>query len=74
MSDERKQSINKLKKHDKYVKLCDVSDKQHAEILELVSKVHDSGAVQQLISEGDQILGEDHNAYALWQAWKQDVT
>lgn len=68
--EQRKQSIKKLKKFDKYT--CDVSDKQHSEILQLVSSVKDSKAVQELIAEGDRVLGEEQNA--LRQAWQQDVS
>ena len=67
--EQRKQSIKKLKKLDKFT--CDVGDKQHAEILQLVSSVKDSKAVQELLAEGDCVLGEQHNA--LRQAWQQDV-
>lgn len=61
--------MKKLKKLDKFS--CDVSDKQHSEILQLVSSVKDSKAVQELIAEGDRVLGEEHNS--LRQAWQQDV-
>lgn len=66
---ERKQSNKKLKKLDKYD--CNISDKQHTEILQLVSSMKDSKAVHELIAEGDRILGEGQNA--LREAWEQDV-
>ena len=40
--------------------------------MELVSSVNHSEAVQELIIEGDRVLGEEKNA--LRQAWQQDVT
>ena len=55
---------------DKYD--CDVNDKQHSELLWIVSNLNDSKAVQQLIAEGDRILGEEQNA--LRQSWQQDGT
>ena len=67
--EQRKQSIKKLKKFDRST--CDVSDKQHSEILQLVSSVNDSKAIQELIEEGDRVLGYEQNA--LWEAWQQDV-
>lgn len=60
VTEERKQCIKKLKGLDKYQ--CDISDKQHAEIMQLVTTVNDSEAVRQLIAEGDSVLGEDRNA------------
>ena len=54
---------------DKYD--CNISDKQHTEILQLVSSMKDSKAVHELIAEGDRILGEGQNA--LREAWEQDV-
>ena len=44
-----KQCIKKLKGLDKYQ--CDISDKQHAEIMQIVTTVNDSEAVRQLIAE-----------------------
>ena len=66
---ERKQTNKKLKKLDKYD--CNISDKQHTEILQIVSSMKDSKAVHELIAEGDRILGEGQNA--LREAWEQDV-
>ena len=67
--EQRKQSIKKLKKFDRFT--CDVSDKQHSEILLLVSSVNDSKAIQELIEEGDRVLGDEQNA--LREAGQQDV-
>ena len=49
-----------------------MNDKEHANLLELVSTIHGSKAIQELITEGEQVLGSDNNA--LQQAWHQDVT
>ena len=53
---------------------CDVSAKQHEELVQLVSTVDrsHSKAIVELIAEGDRVLGEQSNA--LRQAWQQDVT
>ena len=60
---------NKLQPFD-----CIVNNKEHANVQELVSTTHKKGskAIQELISEGEQVLGCDNNA--LQQAWHQDVT
>ena len=67
--EQRKQSIKKLKKFDRFT--CDVSDEQHSDILKLVSSVNDSKAIQEQIKEGDHVLGYEQNA--LWETWQQDV-
>ena len=51
---ERKQINKKLKKLDKFD--CNISDKQHTEVLQLVSSTKDSKAVHELIAEGDHIV------------------
>ena len=66
---ERKQINKKLRKLEKYD--CIVSDKQHTELLQLVSSMKDSKAIHELIAEGDRFLGEGENA--LREAWQQDV-
>ena len=52
---------------------CDVSDKQHDELMQLVMSVSKSGSkvIQELIDEGDHILGENN---LLKESWEQDVT
>ena len=52
---------------------CELKDKQHSELLELVRSVHKNGsqAIEQLCVEGDKALGEDRNL--LRDAWQQDV-
>ena len=59
--------INRLNRFD-----CDVSDKQHAELLKLVKSVNDKGSrvIQELINEGEHQLGENN---LLKESWKQDV-
>ena len=49
--------INRLNRFD-----CDVSDKQHAELLKLVKSVNDkdSKVIQELINEGEHQLGENN--------------
>ena len=69
-NEQRKQYARKLKKLGKFD--CDVSDKQHEELVQLVSVASKSECVQELLAEGDRILGEDNNC--LKQAWQQDVT
>ena len=72
LTDERKNLTKKLNKLQPFD--CIVNDKEHASLLELVSTIHKKGskAIQELISEGEQVLGCDNNA--LQQAWHQDVT
>lgn len=72
LTDERKNLTKKLNKLQPFD--CIVNDKEHANLLELVSTIHKKGskAIRELISEGEQILGPDNNA--LQQAWHQDVT
>ena len=72
LADERKNLTKKLNKLHPFE--CIVNDKEHAHLLELVSTIHKKGskAIQELISEGERVLGSDNNA--LQQAWHQDVT
>ena len=52
---------------------CDLSDKQHAEMLMLVKELNkNSKAIRELCDDGDKILGTDNNL--LRAAWQQDVT
>ena len=50
-----------------------VSDKQHAELLQIVCTVNRQGskAIDELCSRGDQLLGEEDNP--LREVWYQDV-
>lgn len=68
---ERNNSLTKINALTKF-DYC-LQDKQHAELLQLVSNIEskDSKCIQDLIREGDHLLGEDNNL--LRQAWKQDV-
>lgn len=52
---------------------CDISDKQHTELLELVRSVNKEGskAIEELCAEGDHLLGIDNNP--LREVWHQDV-
>lgn len=63
LTDERKNLTKKLNKLQPFD--CIVSDNEHANPLELVSTIHKKGskAIQELISEGEQALGSDNNAY-----------
>ena len=72
VSEERKQHYKALKKFNRFD--YDVSDKQHEELMQLVSTISRSGskAVLEMIAAGDRVLGEEGTA--LRQAWKQDVT
>lgn len=71
ISQERKSlatKINALTKFD-----CDLKEKQHTELLALVSDIQSksSESIQELIREGDRILGKENNL--LRDAWRQDV-
>ena len=52
---------------------CDVSDKQHSELLDLVWSINKNGskAINELCSEGEKILGVDNSP--LRDVWHQDV-
>ena len=52
---------------------CDVSDKQHSELLELVCSINKNGskAIDELCAEGDHVLGINNNP--LREVWHQDV-
>ena len=59
--------LNRLQPFD-----CDVSDKQHAELLEFISSVHKNGSkvINELIEEGNCVLGDEN---VLKDSWHQDV-
>ena len=59
--------LNRLQPFD-----CDVSDKQHAKLLEFVSSVHKNGSkvINELIEEGNRVLGDES---MLKDSWHQDV-
>lgn len=71
ISQERKNLATKVKALTKFD--CDLREKQHAELLTLVSDIESksSESIQELIREGDRILGKDNNL--LRDAWRQDV-
>jgi len=71
ISQERKNLATKVKALTKFD--CDLREKQHAELLALVSDIESksSESIQELIREGDRILGKDNNL--LRDAWRQDV-
>ena len=52
---------------------CDVSDKQHSELLDLVRAINKNGskAIDDLCSEGEKVLGVDNSP--LRDVWYQDV-
>lgn len=51
---------------------CDLSDKQHIEMLKLVKELNkNSNAVRELCECGDKILGSENNLLRV--AWQQDV-
>ena len=52
---------------------CDISDKQHTELLEVVRSMSKNGskAIEELCAEGDRLLGVDNNS--LREVWHQDV-
>lgn len=62
------QKLSKLQPFD-----CNINDRQHSELLQIVSAIQSKGSasVQQLICEGESMLGEDNNI--LKDAWHQDV-
>lgn len=68
---ERQNLISKLNLLTRFD--CEVSDKQHDELLKLVKSVNDkdSKVIQELINEGERQLGENN---LLKESWKQDVT
>lgn len=49
---------------------CNLKDKQHAELLEIVKAVNKTGShvIEELCLEGDRLLNEENN-----ELWKQDV-
>lgn len=60
--------VNALKPYE-----CDLNDKQHNELLRIVSSIgKDSLAIQQLCAEADEVLGVENNL--LQEVWQQDVT
>lgn len=52
---------------------CDLKDKQHTELLQLVSLIHKNGSqvIEELCSQGDRALGQESNL--LRDVWHQDV-
>ena len=51
---------------------CDLSDKQHIEMLKLVKELNkNSNAVRELCECGDKMLGSENNLLCV--AWQQDV-
>ena len=52
---------------------CDVSDKQHSELLELVCSINKNGskAIDELCAEGDRVIWIDNNP--LREVWHQDI-
>lgn len=69
--DERKNMAQKIKKLQPFD--CEVNDKQNYELVQLVSEVRKNGskAVDELLKESDEILGNDN---VLRDAWRQDVS
>ena len=51
----------------------DVNDKQHAELLEIVSSVNTKGkeVIDDICGKGDELLSTEYNP--LREVWKQDV-
>lgn len=43
---------------------CDISDKQHSELLELVCSINNNGsrAIDELCAEGDRLLGVENHS------------
>ena len=68
---ERKNFAQKLKKLEPFD--CQISEKQDSELLQIVSQIDKKGskAIDEIIKEGDRVLGEDN---LLRDAWRQDVT
>ena len=73
MIEERKNLTQKLHKLQPFD--CKINDRQHEELLQLVSGIQStrkgSASVNQLIYEAEQVLGTDNNV--LRDAWQQDV-
>ena len=69
--EERKNLVQKLNKLQPFE--CYINDRQHNELIQLVSAIQIKGSatVNQLISEGESMLGADSNI--LKDAWQQDV-
>ena len=69
--EERKNLVQKLNKLQPFE--CGINDHQHSELLQVVSAIMNkvSAAVNQLICEGEAMLGADNNI--LKDAWQQDV-
>ena len=70
MTMERNSLVRQLKQLTPFE--CDVSDKQHSELLQMVALIHKKGTkvIDQLIEEGKHFLGEDS---VLKDSWRQDV-
>ncbi len=49
---------------------CDLKDKQHAELLQLVHK-NGTKTIEELCAKGERLLGQDNNLSR--KAWHQDV-
>ena len=69
--EERKNLVQKLNKLQPFE--CSINDRQHSELLQVVSAIQNKGsaAVNQLICDGEAMLGADNNI--LKDAWQQDV-
>ena len=69
--EERKNLVQKLNKLQPFE--CYINDRQHNELIQLVSAIQIKGSatINQLISEGESMLGADSNI--LKDAWQQDV-
>ena len=67
---ERKQLINKVNHLTRFN--CEVSEKQHDELLKMVTSINDKGskALKELIAEGENRLEESN---LLKESWKQDM-
>ena len=67
---ERKQLISKVNHLTRFD--CEVSEKQHDELLKMVTSINDKGskALKELIAEGENRLEESN---LLKESWKQDV-
>lgn len=68
---DRKNLIRKLNRLQPFD--CDVNDKQHYQLVQLVSSVNKTGSkvIQELIERGEALLGEGNNV--LKDSWQQDV-
>ena len=56
----------------RFLRMTDLSDKQHSEMLKVVRAVNrDSRAINDLCTQEDKVIGSDNNL--LRAAWQQDV-